>query len=150
MTITLGHHDTQHNNIQPNDTQHKGFKCDTQHNNALPLCWVSICQESHFMYQMLNGIILNVIMLNVIMLSVVAPTMVISIGKMYCEPPEKRPMTHNPLPITPPPQCPQNHQQNWQNIHLQKGKYSGIASHLGRHETDHHGSYAIIPAKRQV
>ncbi len=30
-----GCHDTQHNDIQ-----HNGIICDTQHNNALPLCWV--------------------------------------------------------------------------------------------------------------
>ncbi len=32
------HHDTQHNEILHIDTQHKGLRCDTQHNNALPLC----------------------------------------------------------------------------------------------------------------
>ncbi len=135
MTIIVGHHDIQHNDIQHNDIQHKGFICDTQHNNALQLCWVSIYRESHFLYQMLNVIILsvimlNVVMLNVVMLSVVAPTIVISIGKMYREPTWK--IAHDSWPITPPPppappECPQNHQQNWQNIHLQKGKYG----HLG-------------------
>jgi hypothetical protein len=36
---------TQHNDIQNNDTQHKGLISDNQHNNALPLCSVS-----HFIY----------------------------------------------------------------------------------------------------
>ncbi len=36
-------HDTQHIDIQHNDTQHEGIICDIQHNdnqskNALPLC----------------------------------------------------------------------------------------------------------------
>ncbi len=101
--------DTQHNDIQHNDTQHKGFICDTRHNNAQPLGWVSLCWESHFIYQMLNVIILSVIMLNVIMLnvvmlsvvmlSVVAPTMVNNIAKCTANPPEKI----CPWPITPPP-----------------------------------------------
>jgi hypothetical protein len=47
------HHDTQHNDILQNDTQHKGLRCDTQHNNA--------------------AIMLSVTVLKVIMLSVVAP-----------------------------------------------------------------------------
>ncbi len=47
------HHDTQHNDILQNDTQHKGLRCDTQHNNA--------------------AIMLSFAMLNVIMLSVVTP-----------------------------------------------------------------------------
>jgi hypothetical protein len=38
---------------------------DTQHNNALPLCWVSLCKSRFICYA--------VIMLNVIILSVVAP-----------------------------------------------------------------------------
>jgi hypothetical protein len=27
----VGSHDTQHNDIQPNDTEHKELMCDTQH-----------------------------------------------------------------------------------------------------------------------
>jgi hypothetical protein len=30
-----GYYDTQHNYTLHNDTQHKGFACDTQHNGAL-------------------------------------------------------------------------------------------------------------------
>ncbi len=50
-----GRHDTQHNNIQHNETQNKGLICaiqqndtwhnDTQHNSTLSLCWMS-----HFCY----------------------------------------------------------------------------------------------------
>ncbi len=61
--------DTQHNDIQLNDTQHDR-KCYTQHNdiqqdNIQYLRWLLSCWVQ-FM--------LNVIMLSVIMLNVVAPT----------------------------------------------------------------------------
>ncbi len=42
--------DTQHNDIQHNDTQPKGLRCDTQHNNDLPLCCVSLCRLLRFIY----------------------------------------------------------------------------------------------------
>ncbi len=42
-TQNFGRNDTQHNDIQPNDTQHKGLISDIQHNDTqqnetLPLC----------------------------------------------------------------------------------------------------------------
>ncbi len=51
-------HATQHDDIQLNDTQHNGLICDTQHNNALPLSWVSLCWVSHFIFVMMNVIML--------------------------------------------------------------------------------------------
>jgi len=62
---------------------------DSQHNNALLLCWVSLCCVSHFIYFnaeccyaecriavchitiMLNVVMLNVVMLSVVMLNIV-------------------------------------------------------------------------------
>jgi hypothetical protein len=43
LIVIIRRHDTQHNDIQPNDIQHKGLMCDiedngTQHNENLPLC----------------------------------------------------------------------------------------------------------------
>jgi hypothetical protein len=66
-----GRHDTEHNDVRRNDTQHEVRICDTehkwqlikndtQHNNALSLCWVS-----RFIYHY------AVIMLSVVMLAVV-------------------------------------------------------------------------------
>ncbi len=71
-------HDTQHN-IQHNDTQHKVVFCvtvsvsDSQHNNALPLCWASRFIYHYDECRVLFAIMLSVIMWNVVMLSVVAP-----------------------------------------------------------------------------
>jgi hypothetical protein len=31
--MAIKRHDTKHNDIQPNETQHKGLICDTQHNS---------------------------------------------------------------------------------------------------------------------
>jgi len=36
-----GRHDIRYNGIRHTDTQHKRLTRDAQHNNALPLCWVS-------------------------------------------------------------------------------------------------------------
>ncbi len=41
------HNHTQHNDIQHNDTQHVGLIYDTQHNNTLPLSWVSLYRVLH-------------------------------------------------------------------------------------------------------
>jgi hypothetical protein len=68
-------HDTQHNDFQYNDTQHKGFICDTQ------LKWQSALQQrsaitisvTFYFVTMLNGIMLGVFMLNVVMLSIMVP-----------------------------------------------------------------------------
>ncbi len=88
QTILLGRHDTQHNDIQPNDTQHKGLKSDieyndTQHNETLPLCrchcaecrdlFIGLLSVIMLSVVMLNLVMLNIFMLNVVMLSVVAP-----------------------------------------------------------------------------
>ncbi len=72
------HYDTQHNNIQLNDTQHKGLICDTlhtwtlgindtQHNNTANTdCHYTECHN-------LCLIMLSIILLQVIMLNGVAP-----------------------------------------------------------------------------
>jgi demethoxyubiquinone hydroxylase (CLK1/Coq7/Cat5 family) len=65
----LSRHDTQHNNIQQNDAQHKGLIShfqlnDTKHNNDTQHNNIAI---------MVNVIMRSVAMLNVVMLSVVAP-----------------------------------------------------------------------------
>ncbi len=75
-------HDTQHNGIHHNDTQHKGIICDTQHK------WHSSWQYNAIM-QSLRAFVkydlksLNVILLNVIMLSVVAPLKLSALTKSY-------------------------------------------------------------------
>jgi hypothetical protein len=58
-----GRHDTQHNDLQLKDTQHKGPNLyvalsigDTQHNNALPLHWVS-----RFIYDYAECIMLSAV-----------------------------------------------------------------------------------------
>jgi hypothetical protein len=43
--LAEGRHDTQHN-----DTQHEGISCNIQHNNTMPLCWMSLFWLSHFIY----------------------------------------------------------------------------------------------------
>jgi hypothetical protein len=53
-------HDTQHNDIQPNDNRHEGLICDIQHNDTLykdikhnvrvSLSWVPFCFGSQFIY----------------------------------------------------------------------------------------------------
>jgi hypothetical protein len=70
------HHDTRHNDsqdnvIQQNDAHHKGLIYDTQytrqsawmkeHNNTLPLCWVSLCWASLFIccYGQFCGTVFN-------------------------------------------------------------------------------------------
>ncbi len=53
-------HDTQHNDIQLNDTQHNGLICDSQHKRYSALKTLSIK-------------IMSAVMLSVVMLSVVAP-----------------------------------------------------------------------------
>jgi hypothetical protein len=55
LTSSDRRHDTEHNDMQQNDTLHEGLKCDPQykwkqHNNDLPLCWVSLCSVSHFLW----------------------------------------------------------------------------------------------------
>ncbi len=50
------------------DTQHKELICDTQHNNALPLCWVS-----RFIYYYAECCVLFTVMLNIVMPFVIAP-----------------------------------------------------------------------------
>ncbi len=54
-------HDTQRNDIQQNDTQHKGLICDTQHND----------NQHYNTVNMLNVILPNLVMLNVV--NIVAP-----------------------------------------------------------------------------
>jgi hypothetical protein len=69
----FGRHYTHHNDIQHNDTQHKGLIYDTQHmphsayatisiidtphNKALPLCWLSISCVSRFFGAMLSIVV---------------------------------------------------------------------------------------------
>jgi hypothetical protein len=69
----LGHQDTQHNDIQHNNIQHNGLICDTQHNNALPLCRVLFAKCRILFIAMQSVILLSVGMLSVVMLSVVSP-----------------------------------------------------------------------------
>ncbi len=74
-------HDTQHNSIQYNDTQHKGFLRhsaqltfsinDTQHNNSLYWLPTADCQIAGCRISLI--VMLIAIMLSVVMLSVVAP-----------------------------------------------------------------------------
>ncbi len=70
LEVTSGRHDTQHNGIQHNDTQHKGLDLcvtmsitDTQHSNAL--------HNAECLYG--EGNVLFFVMLNVIMLSGMVP-----------------------------------------------------------------------------
>jgi len=43
-------HDIQPNDIQHSTTQHKVLICDTQHNDALTVCWTSLCRVSYYIY----------------------------------------------------------------------------------------------------
>jgi hypothetical protein len=64
-------HDTQHTNIQQNDTEHKGPNSATQHKRrtAKQHCYFAEC---HVLFiDMMNVVMLNVIMLSVFMMNVV-------------------------------------------------------------------------------
>jgi hypothetical protein len=74
-------HDTHLNDIQHNDTQHKGFICDTQHKQhsaQMTLRITTMCIECHYS----NGlhaecrvsfaVMLDVIMLSVVMVSLIS------------------------------------------------------------------------------
>jgi hypothetical protein len=86
----LRRHDTQYDDIQHNDTQHRELICDThdtqnhtEHNNTLPyaecsvlfivLRNVTILSVFKLNIIMLCVVKLNVIMMSVVMLNVVAP-----------------------------------------------------------------------------
>jgi hypothetical protein len=61
----LGRHVTQYDDVQHNNTKHKGLFCYTQHDNDLhpaPLCWVSLCW-------MLNAIVTGVVWPNISLLA---------------------------------------------------------------------------------
>ncbi len=70
-------HDTQDNDTQQNNIQHKGLICETQHDwqsgqiDALFDIRLSVVMLN---VVMLNVVMLNVVMLNVVMLNVVAPS----------------------------------------------------------------------------
>jgi len=65
-------YDIQHDDIQPNDTLHKGLICDTQHkwHSVLSAVMPSvIIGECHILFI----VMMSVVKLNVVVLSVVAP-----------------------------------------------------------------------------
>ncbi len=71
----LWHHALQQNNIQPNDTQHKGQIYDIQctRQSALMTAWqhfTIVLSVTLYFFVMLSDIILNVVMLNVVILRV--------------------------------------------------------------------------------
>jgi hypothetical protein len=80
LEVTSGCHDTQHDGIQHNDTQHKGLDLCvsmsityTQHYNALHNVECLYAECKVLFSVMLDVFMMSLVMLNAIMLSVMVP-----------------------------------------------------------------------------